>query len=296
MKKFLAIICALALLATMTTACKKKNKDKPEDTDVTGEAQVESNETTEAPARETIDLDGDGISDGYVIEGVQGFDEEEVHDNPNEGQIVDSGTIQTTVIAEGGKEEGLWPTEDIPEDVPAFEEYEEMYPAQKEESDTATNWYLGFDATEEEYEAWLDQLRKEGYTESDKIVGFWGNGEQIINVSTEMDGDIFCVNIDIFKSEPVQYPDAVKNNFPIFTPSDSTLYGWYLSDEGDLLNVGYACGASFEADLTAYKQALTDAGFTVSESEATKTVDGKTYVVRYGDEVSRYEDALEYIF
>lgn len=270
----------------------------PADTTVSADTTVPADTTAkDTEPRETIDLDGDGISDGFIVEGETGFDPEEIHDQPIQGGEPTDETMSSETISDGGKESGLWPTEKLPEDVPAFDDYEEMYPAIQDDGDTATNWYLGVDATEEEYEKWLEDLKAAGYIESEKIVGFWGNGEQIINVYTEYVDDEFCVNIDIFKSDPVEYPEEVSKIFPTFIPSDSTLYGWYvIEDDPNLLSVAYACGLNFDKDLNAYKKTLADAGFTVSDNEATKTVDGKTYVVRYGDEVSAYEDCLEYEF
>ncbi len=295
MKKFLLIMCVCAILLT-GTACKK---DKTQSPDETGDVTAEITQP-----RETIDLDGDGISDGYVVEGISGFDPDEVHtDEPDENtgdegdtpvQNTADETSPTVIISDGGKDEGLWPSV-IPDDVPVFEDYKEMYPAQYIDSDSAEEWYLSFDSTEKDYDAWLKKLADEGYTESDKIVGFWGNGEQILNLYTEeVDGE-FCVSIDIFKSKPVEYPDAVSKVFPEFTHTDSTLYGWYIKEGSpNKLSVSYACGQSFAQDLEAYKQKLSDAGFTVTADSATKEVDGKTYTVRYGDTVSAYEDSLEF--
>ena len=297
MKKLLLVMCVCAILVS-GTACKKTNNPASDETgDVTGEV---------TQPRETIDIDGDGISDGYVVEGISGYDPDEVQpDETGENAEGDEGdtpvvndadeTTPTVIISDGGDEEGLWPSDSIPEDVPAFEEYKEMYPAQYVDGGSAEEWYLSFDATEKSYEEWLEKLKQEGYTESDKIVGFWGNGEQILNIMTEeIDGE-FCVSIDIFKSKPVEYPEAVSTVFPEFTHTDSTLYGWYVKEGSpNLLSVSYACGQSFSQDLEAYKKKLTEAGFTVTAECATKEVDGKIYTVRYGDTVSKYEDSLEF--
>ncbi len=297
MKKFLLIMCVCAILLA-GTSCKSKKTDVPDETgDVTAE---------DTKPRETIDIDGDGISDGYVVEGISGYDPDEVHtDEAGEGDEGDTpvkntadDTMPTIVISDGGKEEGLWPSENIPDDVPAYENYEEMYPVQYTDNESSEEWYLSFDSTEKDYEDWIEKLIEEGYQESDKIVGFWGNGEQILNIFTEeIDGE-FCVSIDIFKSKPVEYPSEVSGIFPEFTESDSTLYGWYVKPGKDgapnVLSISYACGYKFEDDLAAYKQKLTDAGFTVTDEFATKEVDGKTYTVRYGDTVSASEDSLEF--
>ncbi len=294
MKKLLLVMCVCAILLS-GTACKKNNNEVPDETgDITAEA---------TQPRETVDLDGDGKSDGYVIEGISGFDPNEVHiDESGEGNEGDTPVVNnadettpTVIISDGGDKEGLWPSDSLPEDIPAFEEYEEMYPAQYVDGGSAEEWYLSFDSSEKNYEDWLKKLEKEGYTESDKIVGFWGNGEQILNLYTEeIDGE-FCVSIDIFKSKPVEYPDAVSKVFPEFKHTDSTLYGWYVKEGSpNKLSISYACGKSFTQDLEAYKKQLTDAGFTVSAECATKEVDGKIYTVRYGDTVSAYEDCLEF--
>ena len=294
MKKFLLILCVCAILLS-GTACKKNNNETPDETgDVTAEV---------TQPRETIDIDGDGKSDGYVVEGISGFDPDEVQpDETGDGDEGDTPvqntadeTTPTVVISDGGNKKGLWPSDSVPEDVPAFEDYEEMYPAQYTDGESSEDWYLSFDSTEKDYDAWLKKLEQEGYTESDKIVGFWGNGEQILNLYTEeIDGE-FCVSIDIFKSKPVEYPAEVSKVFPEFTHTDSTLYGWYVkAGSPNVLSVSYACGKSFSQDLEAYKQKLTDAGFTVTGESATKEVDGKTYTVRYGDTVSTYEDCLEF--
>ncbi len=291
MKKFLLIMCVCAILLS-GTACKKNNNETPDETgDVTAEA---------TQPRETIDLDGDGISDGYVIEGISGFDPDEVHtDETGENgepvnDVVDD-VITPTVISEGGTEEGLWPTESIPKDVPAYEDYKEMYPVTHTDSETSEEWYLSFDSTEKDYDKWIEKLKQEGYTESDSIVGFWGNGEQILNIFTEeVDGE-FCVSLDIFKSKPIEYPATVSEVFPEFTHTDSTLYGWYIKEgTPNTLSVSYACGDSFDADLEAYKKKLADAGFDVTSDCATKHVDGKAYTVKYGDSLSIYEDRLDF--
>ncbi len=284
MKKLLIILCACAILLSCA-ACKKNTVNTPDDT-----SDIIGNDTQ---VKETIDLDGDGVSDGYVIEGSNGS-EADGTDDPD-AVIVPDDTVKTETISEGGTEEGLWPEENIPQDIPAYENYTEMYPVTYTDNDTAEEWYLSFDSTEKDYEAWINKLKSEGYKESDTIVGFWGNGEQILNLYTEeVDGE-FCVSIDIFKSKPVEYPDVVSSVFPRFTDTDSTLYGWYVKEgEPNLLSIAYACGDNFNTDLTLYKQKLSDAGFTVTEDSATKEVNGKTYTVRYGDSVSRYEDCLEY--
>ena len=70
MKKLLLIMCVCAILLT-GVACKKNNT--PIASDETGEVN-----STDTQSRETIDLDGDGVSDGYVIQGVPG--------NENDGE------------------------------------------------------------------------------------------------------------------------------------------------------------------------------------------------------------------
>ncbi len=305
MKKFLLIMCVCAILLT-GAAC--KNKNTPNTPDETGEVA-----STDTQSRETIDLDGDGVSDGYIIEGTPGNDPSAEEPDPADpdsgnssdgnggessvGGVTDTGIMEPTVLTEGGTEEGLWPTESVPEDVPVFEDYTEMYPATYNEQAASEEWYLGFDTTEKDYEAWVKELEKNGYRESDKIVGFWGNGEQILNLFTEDIDGVFSVSVDIFKSKPVEYPKEVADVFPEFKPTDSTLYGWYVVEgEPNVLSVSYACGSNFAAELSAYKKQLTDAGFTVTDDYATKEVDGKTYTVRYGDTVDRYEDCFEFEF
>ncbi|MBQ4561610.1 MAG: hypothetical protein IJA55_04705 [Clostridia bacterium] len=313
MKKILLVMCVCAILLTGTACKKKSNAPAPgEDSgDIVGMPVTE-----ETKPRETIDIDGDGKSDGYVVEGIEGYDPSEVHTDDETGPATDGNgdtegssgaedpdtpvqntadeTTPAIVISDGGSEKGLWPTDSLPKDVPAFEDYKEMYPTQYADGESAEEWYLSFDSTEKDYEDWLEKLKAEGYVESDKIVGFWGNGEQILNLYTEeIDGE-FCVSVDIFKSKPVEYPEAVSKVFPAFSVSDSTLYGWYV--KGNKLSVSYACGKSFASDLEAYKKKLTEAGFTVTGDSATKEVDGKTYTVRYGDSVSKYEDSLEFTY
>ena len=302
MKKFLLIMCVCAILLT-GAAC--KNKKDPTTPDETGEVS-----STDTQSRETIDLDGDGVSDGYVIEGNAGSENGVENNggneanNGNEGNS-DSGVVvepeteimEPTVLSEGGTKKDLWPSESVPKDVPEFKNYSEMYPATYTEQESSEEWYLGFDTTEKDYEAWIKQLENNGYRESDKIVGFWGNGKQILNLYTEeIDGE-FSVSVDIFKSKPVEYPAEVAKVFPEFKPTDSTLYGWYVVEgEPNVLSVAYACGSNFAAELSAYKKQLTDAGFTVTDEYATKEVDGKTYTVRYGDTVDEYEDCFEFEF
>lgn len=288
MKKLLLILCVCAILLS-GTACKKT----PANSDETGEIIGSG---TNAP--ETIDIDGDGKSDGYVIEGIPGDASSETQgdeegDTPSISTPDD--TMKTETISEGGTDAGLWPEDGIPEDVPAFENYTEMYPVTHTDGESSEEWYLSFDSTEKDYEDWVKKLEAEGYKESDRIVGFWGNGEQILNLFTEeIDGE-FCVSIDIFKSKPVEYPEAVSKVFPEFTHTDSTLYGWFVKEgTPNVLSVSYACGNNFATDLNLYKQKLVDAGFTVTDSSATKEVDGKTYTVRYGETVSKYEDCLEF--
>lgn len=307
MKKVLLILCACAILLT-SAACGGKKDDKKDKSKETGEAAV------------TVDIDGDGIQDGTLIEGTPGTSEgpaiiggDEINSGDNSADdpdnssedpqggssevTPDSGIQTPEIIAEGGTEPGLWPEENVPEDVPAYDDYEEMYPITHTDNDTSEEWYLSFDATEQSYEEYLDKLKAEGYKESDKIYGFWGNGQQILNIFTEEVGGVLCVSIDIFKSKPVEYPATVKNIFPEFKPSDSTLYGWYITDDAPkTLSVSYACGENFAQDLAAYKNTLANAGFTVTEDEAYIDKDGKTYSVRYGDAVDMYEDCLEYVY
>lgn len=215
-----------------------------------------------------------------------------------ETPVADMGVDIPEVVTPGGTEPGLWPADSIPSDVPAYDVYSEMYTVTHDEHEESEEWYLSFDSTEEAYEDYLEKLADAGYIESDKIVGFWGNGNQILNLFTEdVDGE-FCVSIDIFKSKPVNYPKEVLKVFPEFKVSDSTLYGWYVLEEEDCntLSVSYACGKDFFLDLSTYKQQLSDAGFTVTEDEATIEKDGKTYIVRYGDNLDAYEDSLEYVY
>ncbi len=290
MKKFLLTLCAAAILLT-STACSCAN-----------DSEGTADDTEEIVEKETIDIDGDGKSDGYKIEGISGTEDDpsnNSNDPDGENDIVpDTEIMKSEVIAEGGTEPGLWPTESVPENVPEYNDYKQMYDVTHDDLDTSENWYMSFDSTEKSYEDYIAKLREDGYKESDKISGFWGNGEQILDVFTEeVDGEL-CVSIDIIKSKPVVYPDAVKNIFPEFNVSDSTLYGWYdvEKDGGKLLSVSYACGENFAIDLNAYKNKLSEAGFTVTQDQASIEKDGKTYIVRYGDAVSRYEDCLEYVY
>ena len=294
MKKILLVMCVCAILLT-GVACKKKIGGNAADTaEITGTTTA----TADQSGRETIDLDGDGISDGYIVEPTPvdpDSDTVDGTDNTDDETRTPDPIMEPDIISPGGTEAGLWPEEDIPASVPAYEDYTQMYQVTHNASETSEEWYLSFDSTEADYEAWLEKLKAEGYRESDKIVGFWGNGEQILNLYTEEYDGEFCVSIDIFKSNPIEYPEAVSNVFPEFSATDSTLYGWYITeDEPKILSVSYACGSNFAAELATYKQQLTDAGFTVTDSEATKVVDGKTYTVRYGSELNAYEDCLEY--
>lgn len=285
MKKILLILCACAIL--LSSAACSCDSDKPSATDETGEIET-----------------GEAVIDGTVIDPIPGTvdnsdDNNGDGNNKNNTPTVtpDTDVSSPEIITPGGTEPGLWPNESIPEDVPAYEDYSQMYNVTHDEHEESEEWYLSFDSTEKDFEAYLDKLRSEGYKESSKIYGFWGNGEQILNIFTEeVDGE-FCVSIDIFKSKPVVYPDEVKNNFPEFTVSDSTLYGWYVVEGSPKkLSVSYACGENFAQDLSAYKTKLSEAGFTVTENQATLEKNGKTYTVRYGDDLDAYEDQLEYEF
>lgn len=292
MKKLLLILCACAILLS-SAACSCSN-----DTDIA------EDETSEIISNESSDANGENKTDGNKNDSSSGKKEDDKDpeasgDSSDSNDVIaDSEIMEPEIISKGGTKPGLWPTESVPENVPEFNDYTEMYNVTHDDYDSSEIWYLSFDSTEKSYEEYVEKLIAEGYKQSDKISGFWGNGEQIIDLFTEeVDGE-FCVSIDITKCKPVEYPKTVKEIFPLITVSDSTLYGWYEvdQDDGKLFSVSYACGENFAFDLNAYKNQLSEAGFTVTENEATIEKDGKTYTVRYGDAVSAYEDTLEYVY
>lgn len=297
-----------------TDETKDPSEDPADTSDMSSQTQ-EAIDSTEpdAPSDETADTADSADTDDTVPsddstetkDTDKPKDTEKETDDPKDTEnpkdstpVADMGVDIPEVITPGGTEPGLWPSDSIPEDVPAYEDYSEMYNVTYDEHEESEEWYLSFDSTEDDFDEYIKKLEEAGYKESDKIVGFWGNGEQILNIFTEeVDGE-FCVSIDIFKAKPVEYPKAVLDVFPEFKVSDSTLYGWYVTEDNDCktLSVSYACGTDFFLDLGAYKQQLTDAGFTVTADEATIEKDGKTYIVRYGENLDKYEDRLEYVY
>ena len=199
---------------------------------------------------------------------------------------------QTKTISEGGTDEGLWPSDEIPSVVPEFSAYTTMYPANYQKTSGEELWLLGFDTDSAGYDTYINSLQESGFRKSSKISGFWGNGEIILDISKEDNGDgTIFLSIDVYKTTPIETPEELKGKFPEFT-TDSSLYYW--SAETNELTVAYACGTNFDADLASFKEKLTAQGFTVEESAAKKEDGGKTYMVEYGPALSKYEDKIVY--
>lgn len=317
MKKILLVLCACALLLSAAACGSDDKADHEKDGTKAGTKQTQKADadtgTTEddtvsvkddiTPEDDVVVSDDTSVS-GTIIEpsgtGYEPIDPDETFDSDEPADpsdtntspiYVEDDTIIQETISEGGTESGLWPTESVPEEIPEYTDYTEMYAITHDETDTSENWYFSFDTTEEGYIEWLDKLSAAGYTESNKIVGFWGNGDHIINLFTEEIDGVFCVSVDVFRSKPVVMP-AGTEVFPAFSTTDSTLYGWYTKE--NTVNISYACGMNFDVDLEAYKLTLAANGFTVSDNEATLTKDGKTYMVKYN--ISNYEDIIEYTY
>ncbi len=280
MKRFLAILCVCALVLSLA-ACKKEKPNTPDaETDKkTTEINKEDKENKETDEDNTSSI----VPDETGYENIEGEDPADT----------------TVTLTEGGTEEGLWPAEDLPESIPSYTDYSEMYAATYENYDNSEEWYLGFETTENDYNDWVTKLEKQGYRKSEKIFGFWANGDHILDLLTEdVDGE-FCVSVDIIKSDPVEFPAAVSNVFPIDIKTDATLYGWYIVDNEDgskTLSVSYVCGSDFATDLETYKSSLTSKGFTVTDEKATIDVDGKTFFCEYGETLDRYEDRIDFTY
>ena len=260
MKKALTIILAAALLASMCACSKNTSNDAGKDSQSVENFDLQTDENGNY-----VDENGNAVYSDDLFE-------------------------ETRTISEGGTDKGLWPSDEIPGSVPAFDGYSVMYTSNYQKSDKDEVWLLGFDTDKEGYDSYLQALSDNGFRKSEKIAGFWANGEVIVDVQTESNGDgTVFLSIDVYKSAPVEFPEELKDKFPTFE-TDSTVYYWRNSN--GKLDIAYVCGSDFEGNLEKYKEKLTSDGFTVSDGIAKKEDSGKTYVVEF--EASKYEDNISF--
>ncbi|MBR5514602.1 MAG: hypothetical protein IKU52_00190 [Clostridia bacterium] len=287
MKKIVLVICAIALILSMT-ACKDKDKGKKNADTAKETVATETNkdgtpkETAKdtLPEGEIIEPNADPAEDETGIQGVVSYSDETDED----GNYIPEETMPEMItISDGGTDKGLWPDE-VPDEVPVFEAYTEMYKATYERYPNCDFWSLTFDTTEADYNAWLAKVEKEGYILSDKVVGYYGKGDILLDIYPEDAGDIYYLSIDIYKTDKPTLPDV----FPAFE-TDCVIYDW--EDEDGVLSVTYECGTNFANDTSNYVEALQAKGFTIDGPVATLTSGGKTYTVTITDAKKNIEYA-----
>lgn len=277
MKKFLLILCTLALLLTMT-ACKGKDSKKknPAKDSATIETYADGTpvETDEngTPVETETDIDGNVIlpvipdvdENNGIQGGVQYIDED--------GNVINSDTLpEMEVISDGGTEKNLWPSE-IPAVFPRFTEYSEMYTATYEDyTHQGLKWWsVSYDTTEAACDNYKEALEAAGFVKGDKDVYTWGKDNYLIEVYPE-DADVYFVTLDIYEIMPPFI-------HPIF-PEFQTDYAYYLIDSTQTeIMIEYDCGTNFRSDAEAYIEALKESGFSVEGTTATKEADGYTYI------------------
>lgn len=284
MKRFLLILCALTLVLTMT-ACKgkdKKNTDSGKET-----TAVETNKDGTPKETKETTPEGDvveptpGSNDESGIQGAVIYTDE----TDEEGNYIAQETMPEMVtISEGGTEKGLWPDE-VPDEVPVFDGYTEMFAATYERYPNSDFWSLTFDTTEADYIAWLTEVQNAGFLKSDKVYGFYGKGDIIIDIWPEDAGDIYYLSIDVYKTDAPAIPDI----FPKFE-TDCALFDW--TDEGGVLTVSYECGTDFAADSYRYINTLKEKGFTFNGTIGSLTSGGKTYIAAISDN----DKTIEYTY
>ncbi|MBE6687077.1 MAG: hypothetical protein E7591_07580 [Ruminococcaceae bacterium] len=268
MKKFLLVLLALALVLTMT-ACKDKDSKKKKKN---SEKETKIEETVDGTTEAQTNGEGEVIEPNIIVEdgddtGISGIVYTDETDE--EGNYIPQETLpEQQVISDGGKESGLWP-DVIPDEVPVFDSYTEMYTATYEDYEDCDFWSLTFDTTEADYLKWIEKVEAEGYIADDKIVGYYGKGDILLDIYPEDAGDIYYLSIDIYRNDPAPVP----SQFPKFE-TDSVIYFFEEEDE-NTLKVLYVCGTNFDNDASNYTETLTSNGFTVAGNTAT-LVSGST--------------------
>lgn len=290
MKKAITLMIAAALLASMCACSNSTTENKTDDTTV--QSSDSTAKTTEKASSESGDTTATA-SDDTGSSQEEGGDESsaEAPETKEDGVIYDDDIYEELKrISEGGSDAGLWPADSLPSGIPAFEAYSNMDPVNYQKSGAQELWGLGFDTTAEEIDSYYNLLKENGFRQSSKVTSFWGNGEVVLDMETENNGDgIIWLSIDVYKSAAIEFPENLKGKFPEFKTDSSV---WYWTSDSNTLEVAYACGTDFKADLNTYKEALKNDGFTVEDAVAKKEIDGKTYTVDYPD--GQYEDTITY--
>lgn len=302
MKKLLFTTLIIALLLS-ATACggddaeKKKNNAKDTTakvevvTDDKGAAVTDDNgdavtkepkETDKTKNEKETEAAKDSTVDGTVITPNQGDPEEDeqpgiqgavIYEEDEEGNtvIVQDTLPEQITIAEGGKEKGLWP-DAVPDAVPEFTDYDEMFRATFEDYVEAGIkwWSLTFESSEAACDNYKATLEKAGFVKGTKDVFTYGKGKNLVEIYPEDADGEFYISIDIYELTPPTIPN-------VFIPFETNYVVYFSEDYDNTITVEYDCGEGFAEDAKAYLETLAANGFSVNANTATITKGGKTY-------------------
>ena len=193
-------------------------------------------------------------------------------------------------VTEGPVENGEkspWPADKLPAGIPEFKNIIKFYTCTYQDNDDIEQWYMSWDAKQADYDKWMADVAAAGFNQSISVVGFCGNGDVIMDITTEdYENGVVWVSVDIYRSLTTHLPDDLAKIYPEI---DTTASVWYANEGAESFSIAYQCAKDWEGDLAAYVEKLAAAGFEMSYCKAEKTVDGKTFSVTWGNETKNRE-------
>lgn len=219
--------------------------------------------------------DSSAVSSDVGSSGDSSYDEnDDISELTTEDDIAES-----QLIVAAGKTASDWPSS-LPTDIPVFSgSLEFTNNCIYEKHSTQEIWYMGWNTNENDYNNWIKQITAAGFKASSKVVGFYANGEYLLDIMTE-DGEngSLWVSMDVYHSFDIEYPIELQGVVPDFDP-DATLEYWYVDEAKRSLNIFYVCPSDWTSDLNSLLNSLVSAGFTMNDQYAIKSVNGNTVTV-----------------
>lgn len=278
----------------------KKDPVKDPETDENGDT-VESGESGDEP---DVSVDPDDPTSNVtdpVVPPVSGTlpginpdpDDPEVDpdDTIDDDEPDDDEPLESTIVVDPGKNGDSWP-ESLPAVIPAFKgDLVFSNNCSYEKYDEQEVWYMSWDASAVDYDAWMKDLANAGFAAVPDVFGFYANGEYILDITTEQgmttdsEGELIpsndiWVSMDVYHAMDIVYPDAIDKVMPDFD-LDATLEYWYHDARKKTVTLYYQTPYDWAQDIAAISSALSAKGFSVSDGKATKDVDGSTVTVTW---------------
>ena len=201
--------------------------------------------------------------------------------------------LESTVVVEPGKTGADWPSS-LPSVIPVFGgDIVFSNNCSYEKYDAQELWFMGWDGTVSAYNSWINALANAGFVAVPDVYGYYVNGEYLLDITTEEEftrdedgeqistGNIW-VSMDVYHAFDVVYPDEIKDIMPAFD-LNATLDYWNVDKKGRTVSVFYQTAGNWSADASILSNALSSAGFSVSNGNASKSVGGVTVNVSWSD-------------